>query len=381
MGTEHNWTVFNCLCSKSSTKILAIFLIIFLLSGKVYGLVNPSFVYSSKEDVYWAQTPGTDFPSSVSSSTPLSSESEQTLKIAATNPSISSEISNLAFSIIATARSVINDTIALASDQTLSLDPILLSSSNYFTPTSSSSSYLISDQTMETYLNYNSKDIVALFNSTFDEIATPTITSHPLLFQSNITILPTRVIDGELVYLTNSYVQPNTNTNSTLIEQPQEDIKETFEKAAESVLMASTPPNWEMNEASPATVVQGAMTWVTSQPSSSSHLQSEFHLPAGTVAGIVVASIAFIGLIAAVLGCLALKRFRSYHAKTYENTYANDTFSYLDNLQVSYINHHVELPKESSDEMFSLDNDSFLNSLEAMTMENYWADDSKSTKV
>lgn len=37
--------------------------------------------------------------------------------------------------------------------------------------------------------------------------------------------------------------------------------------------------------------------------------------------------------------------------------------------------------QESSEEMTSLDNDSFLNSLETMTIQNYWADNSKNTKV
>ncbi|XP_022256179.1 uncharacterized protein LOC111088976 [Limulus polyphemus] len=56
--------------------------------------------------------------------------------------------------------------------------------------------------------------------------------------------------------------------------------------------------------------------------------------------------------------------------------------SYIDNsLATSYMNNHIELPKESTEEMTSLDNDSFLNSLEAVTIQNYWADSSKSTKV
>ncbi|XP_071442021.1 uncharacterized protein [Hetaerina americana] len=37
--------------------------------------------------------------------------------------------------------------------------------------------------------------------------------------------------------------------------------------------------------------------------------------------------------------------------------------------------------KENSEEMYSLDNDSFLNSLEAMTIQNYWTDSVKHTKL
>jgi hypothetical protein len=37
--------------------------------------------------------------------------------------------------------------------------------------------------------------------------------------------------------------------------------------------------------------------------------------------------------------------------------------------------------QENSEEMYSLDNDSFLNSLEAMTIQNYWTDHVKHTKL
>lgn len=37
--------------------------------------------------------------------------------------------------------------------------------------------------------------------------------------------------------------------------------------------------------------------------------------------------------------------------------------------------------RDNSDEMYSLDNDSFLNSLEAMTIQNYWTDTVKHTKL
>lgn len=37
--------------------------------------------------------------------------------------------------------------------------------------------------------------------------------------------------------------------------------------------------------------------------------------------------------------------------------------------------------QENSDEMYSLDNDSFLNSLEAMTIQNYWTENVKHTKL
>lgn len=45
------------------------------------------------------------------------------------------------------------------------------------------------------------------------------------------------------------------------------------------------------------------------------------------------------------------------------------------------INRISLLLQENSDEMYSLDNDSFLNSLEAMTIQNYWTDHVKHTKL
>ncbi|XP_046801327.1 myb-like protein P isoform X1 [Lucilia cuprina] len=41
----------------------------------------------------------------------------------------------------------------------------------------------------------------------------------------------------------------------------------------------------------------------------------------------------------------------------------------------------VSVSTDNSDEMYSLDNDSFLNSLEAMTIQNYWTDTVKHTKL
>lgn len=153
---------------------------------------------------------------------------------------------------------------------------------------------------------------------------------------------------------------------TTMLEFAEEN---TVELTTATVMVASMVTEYLRNE-------------IPLQPSSDSQVRKEeFVLPAGTVAGIVVASIGFVCILAAVLGLFVFRRFRGLHSKTYENKYNGDNCSYLDSLQVSYINNHIELPKESSDEMLSLDNDSFLNSLEAMTMENYWAEDRGSTKV
>ncbi|ALC49818.1 CG12991 [Drosophila busckii] len=46
-----------------------------------------------------------------------------------------------------------------------------------------------------------------------------------------------------------------------------------------------------------------------------------------------------------------------------------------------YIDDSTMRVSDNSDEMYSLDNDSFLNSLEAMTIQNYWTDTVKHTKL
>ncbi|KAL8596999.1 hypothetical protein ACOMHN_050098 [Nucella lapillus] len=53
-----------------------------------------------------------------------------------------------------------------------------------------------------------------------------------------------------------------------------------------------------------------------------------------------------------------------------------DLSSYWDDsVTLSYINGHVDIPKDSADEMISLDNDSFLNSLDSMSFTNTWTSD------
>ncbi|XP_057365889.1 uncharacterized protein LOC130686748 isoform X2 [Daphnia carinata] len=51
-----------------------------------------------------------------------------------------------------------------------------------------------------------------------------------------------------------------------------------------------------------------------------------------------------------------------------------------DIFRVGYV-HSPELPRDSSEEMYSLDNDSFLTSLEAMTIPTYWTETIKHTKL
>lgn len=101
----------------------------------------------------------------------------------------------------------------------------------------------------------------------------------------------------------------------------------------------------------------------------------------GAVAGVVIAVLAA-GII--ITGTVIYVFYqRCGRSKKLESKCPSDNCGYVDDTLRSsgYLNSHIELPKESSEEMTSLDNDSFLNSLESMTFQNYWADNTKNTKV
>ncbi|XP_023230072.1 uncharacterized protein LOC111630236 isoform X1 [Centruroides sculpturatus] len=107
----------------------------------------------------------------------------------------------------------------------------------------------------------------------------------------------------------------------------------------------------------------------------------ETGLTSGAIAGVVIAVlIAVLLLIGIVIYILYQKCGRKTKL---ESKCPSDNCGYVDDTLRSsgYLNSHIELPKESSEEMTSLDNDSFLNSLESMTFQNYWADNTKNTKV
>ncbi|XP_064597685.1 uncharacterized protein LOC135464122 [Liolophura sinensis] len=80
--------------------------------------------------------------------------------------------------------------------------------------------------------------------------------------------------------------------------------------------------------------------------------------------GAAATALVVIGLI-----LLLLKR------KAYRGNKHNSSNFWDDNVTLSYINSHAEFPKDYDAEMMSLDDDSFLNSLDSMTFANLWAAD------
>lgn len=95
--------------------------------------------------------------------------------------------------------------------------------------------------------------------------------------------------------------------------------------------------------------------------------QNTYFLDAGSISGICVVAVAI--SFAAAFGGVFLYR-RRYNNKP-QALSEPDLSVYIDDSTI----------RDNSDEMYSLDNDSFLNSLEAMTIQNYWTDTVKHTKL
>ncbi|ESO95624.1 hypothetical protein LOTGIDRAFT_239413 [Lottia gigantea] len=93
------------------------------------------------------------------------------------------------------------------------------------------------------------------------------------------------------------------------------------------------------------------------------------------IIGIACGSAAFVLILAVIIGvCCAKKKQRLSGSKADLSTY------WEDNVTLSYINGHIDLPRDYPDEMISLDNDSFLNSLDSMSFSNMWtAENAKHT--
>ncbi|XP_050520829.1 uncharacterized protein LOC126894115 isoform X2 [Daktulosphaira vitifoliae] len=104
---------------------------------------------------------------------------------------------------------------------------------------------------------------------------------------------------------------------------------------------------------------------ITSMPELSNYMTTQIVLISGaSIAGCVVI-LSFV-----ILGYLTYKRSRWNSPQALDHCSNADSIGYLD-----------DMFKENSDEMYSLDNDSFLNSLEAMTIQNYWTENIKHTKL
>ncbi|XP_059619275.1 uncharacterized protein LOC132263509 [Phlebotomus argentipes] len=95
--------------------------------------------------------------------------------------------------------------------------------------------------------------------------------------------------------------------------------------------------------------------------------QHSSSLNAGAISGICVAVMfLFVGT-----GVIGMFLYRRRYINKPQTLSEPDSSGYIDDSTI----------RDNSDEMYSLDNDSFLNSLEAMTIQNYWTDNVKHTKL
>lgn len=103
----------------------------------------------------------------------------------------------------------------------------------------------------------------------------------------------------------------------------------------------------------------------------SSDGDSNYLFNIGIITGISVLVIIIVILIGVI--SFVLYRHLSWNRpQTLSDKFSNDeSTGYIDDTAF----------RENSEEMYSLDNDSFLNSLEAMTIQNYWTDHVKHTKL
>ncbi|XP_066158887.1 uncharacterized protein [Euwallacea fornicatus] len=95
------------------------------------------------------------------------------------------------------------------------------------------------------------------------------------------------------------------------------------------------------------------------------------NLSAAGITGITLACIVIVGIICGI--SFFVYRNQGFNRPQVLNDRCSnpDSSGYIDDASV----------RDNSEEMYSLDNDSFLNSLEAMTIQNYWTDTVKHTKL
>ncbi|CAF4875385.1 unnamed protein product [Pieris macdunnoughi] len=100
-------------------------------------------------------------------------------------------------------------------------------------------------------------------------------------------------------------------------------------------------------------------------------IDPEGGMDTGVIAGISFAALALAGLAGSTAFILYRRRYLNKPQTLNDKCSNPDSSGYLDDSTI----------RDNSEEMYSLDNDSFLNSLEAMTIQNYWTDTVKHTKL
>lgn len=167
------------------------------------------------------------------------------------------------------------------------------------------------------------------------------------------------------------------------LEKNSADLRKRLSSTISSVLLETTTISYHLSSINGS--VNRVDEFATSVPDALPSVEStaSIRLNSGAVAGIVIAVLVCVTVITSAVIYLLYRRYNGKCTNVVEGKFNSDNCGYLDDSLRSsvYLNNHIELPKENSEEMSSLDNDSFLNSLETMTIQNYWADNTKNTKV
>lgn len=153
---------------------------------------------------------------------------------------------------------------------------------------------------------------------------------------------------------------PSKRRNLTRPEFIKEDLS--LEGISESRIVTEKPLSLE------TTFLQ---TRIPPNVESSRRIIDDGSMDTGVIAGISFAALVLAALVGSTAFVLYRRRYLNKPQTLNDKCSNPDSSGYLDDSTI----------RDNSEEMYSLDNDSFLNSLEAMTIQNYWTDTVKHTKL
>ncbi|KAG7310368.1 hypothetical protein JYU34_003142 [Plutella xylostella] len=162
----------------------------------------------------------------------------------------------------------------------------------------------------------------------------------------------------------NATVPPNKKRNNLTRHPEVKEIETNLEGAVESRIVTEKPLSLE---------TAFLQTRIPPNVESSRRVidQSERGMDTGEIAGISFAALVLVALAGSTAFVLYRRRYLNKPQTLNDKCSNPDSSGYLDDSTI----------RDNSEEMYSLDNDSFLNSLEAMTIQNYWTDTVKHTKL
>ncbi|XP_063375469.1 uncharacterized protein LOC134663079 [Cydia amplana] len=197
---------------------------------------------------------------------------------------------------------------------------------------------------------------VVPLNATDNKNVTETVTA-PNVTVSNTTTAP------ELTNLTDSQNATFASKRRNLT-RPDVVKADTIERTSESRIVTDKPLSLETQNFLQTRIPPNV-------ESSRRVIEQEGGMDTGAIAGISFAALVLGALAGSTAFVLYRRRYLNKPQTLNDKCSNPDSSGYLDDSTI----------RDNSEEMYSLDNDSFLNSLEAMTIQNYWTDTVKHTKL